>query len=125
GYIAPVFSDSRPGPASQLDLARAINRAVDEGTHVINISGGELSDNGEGEPALTNAISNCKDHGTLVVAAAGNDSCRCLHVPAALPSVLAVGAMDSQGRPLDSSNWGDLYQNQGILAPGEDMLGAA
>jgi subtilisin family serine protease len=56
--------------------------------------------------------------------AAGNDGGECLHLPAALESVLAVGAMDAQGRPLDFSNWGQAYQSQGLLAPGENLLGA-
>ena len=60
----------------------------------------------------------------LIVAAAGNNGCQCLHLPAALPTVLAVGAMDAQGLPLGSSNWGDAYQNEGILAPGEKVFGA-
>jgi subtilisin family serine protease len=58
------------------------------------------------------------------VSAAGNDGCDCLHVPAALSSVLAVGAMDSQGKPSDFSNWGTAYQSKGLLAPGENILGA-
>lgn len=58
------------------------------------------------------------------MAAAGNNGCECLHVPAALPAVLAVGAMDWQEQPLDISNWGKTYQTQGILAPGENILGA-
>jgi cyanobactin maturation PatA/PatG family protease len=58
------------------------------------------------------------------VAAAGNDGCDCLHVPAALESVLAVGAMDLSGNPISFSNWGQVYRSQGILAPGEDILGA-
>jgi cyanobactin maturation PatA/PatG family protease len=58
------------------------------------------------------------------VAAAGNDGCDCLHVPAALPTVLAVGAMDDEGRPLDFSNWGENYQIQGVLAPGKEISGA-
>jgi subtilisin family serine protease len=43
GLLVPVFSDRRPGQLSQLDLARAIEQAVDKGAHIINISGGELS----------------------------------------------------------------------------------
>jgi len=39
-------------------------------------------------------------------------------------ALLAVGAMDERGHPLDFSNWGDAYQQQGILAPGENILGA-
>jgi len=60
----------------------------------------------------------------LIVAAAGNDGCDCLHVPAALESVLAVGAMNASGEPLDFSNWGSKYRIQGLLAPGEQIVGA-
>ncbi|MGH7139053.1 MAG: S8 family serine peptidase, partial [Pirellulales bacterium] len=76
GVIAPIFSDDREGPTSQLDLARAINEAVEAGAHVINISGGELTNDGEAEPLLARAVRFCKDEGVLVVAAAGNNSCR-------------------------------------------------
>jgi hypothetical protein len=125
GLIVPIYADDDARPVPQMDLARAINQAVVAGAHVINISGGELTSKAEAEPMLANAVRNCYEQGSLIVAAAGNDSCRCLHVPAALPSVLAVGAADAEGRPLESSNWGDAYQTQGVLAPGSDMLGAA
>jgi cyanobactin maturation PatA/PatG family protease len=124
GLIIPVFSDNQKGSLSQLDLARAINQAVEQGAHVINISGGQLSASGEAEQLLAKAVQFCNDNNVLIVAAAGNDACRCLHVPAALPSVLAVGATNAGGLPLDLSNWGDVYQMQGILAPGENILGA-
>jgi cyanobactin maturation PatA/PatG family protease len=124
GLIVPVFSDNTTGALSQLDLARAINQAVEQGAHVINISGGQLAQTAEADPMLANAVRFCNDNGVLIVAAAGNDGCQCLHVPAALPSVLAVGAMNAQGLPFDFSNWGDAYQTQGILAPGENILGA-
>ena len=65
-----------------------------------------------------------RSSGVLIVAAAGNDGCDCLHVPAALPAVLAVGAMDDEGRPMDFSNWGENYQVEGVLAPGEGIPGA-
>ncbi|GAB4303078.1 MAG: S8 family serine peptidase [Oscillatoriaceae cyanobacterium] len=124
GLIVPVFSDNRRGSLSQLDLARAINQAVEAGAHVINISGGQLAQATEADPILAKAVKFCNDSGVLMVAAAGNDGCQCLHVPAALPSVLAVGAMNAQGLPFDFSNWGETYQTQGILAPGENIQGA-
>ncbi len=70
------------------------------------------------------AVQMCRDRNILMVAAAGNDGCDCLHVPAALRAVLAVGATDARGYPLDFSNWGKTYQSQGILALGENILGA-
>ncbi|MCP2729475.1 S8 family peptidase [Limnofasciculus baicalensis] len=123
GIIVPVFADDRR-KTSQLDLARGIEQAVNAGANVINISGGQLTDFGEADGWLKNAVRLCRENNVLLVAAAGNNGCDCLHVPAALPAVLAVGAMDANGKPLDFSNWGETYQIQGILAPGEDILGA-
>ena len=125
GLLGVIYSDRNAAPTSQGDLAHAIHEAVDAGAHVVNISGGEFSSTGQADAALAEAVRYCEDQGVLIVAAAGNDACRCQHVPAALPSVLAVGAMDERGWPLDSSNWGDAYQRQGILAPGHNILGAA
>jgi cyanobactin maturation PatA/PatG family protease len=126
GLIVPVFADGRDGlaPCSQIDLARAITQAVEQGANVINISGGQLAASAESDQLLANAVRLCKENNVLIVAAAGNDGCNCLHVPAALESVLAVGAMDVQGSPIGFSNWGEAYQNQGILALGENILGA-
>ena len=127
GLVAPIFNngtDDSIAPSSQLDLARAINQAVQEGAHIINISGGELSPSGTAHPILADAVRSCISSNVLIVAAVGNDGCDCLHVPGALPSVLAVGAMNADGLPLDFSNWGEKYQTQGILAPGENVLGA-
>ena len=123
GLIVPVFADERL-KLSQLDLSRAIEQAINAGADIINISGGQLTDFGEAEGWLEKAVRLCNERNVLIVAAAGNDGCECLHVPAAIPTVLAVGAMDEQEKPIDFSNWGETYQNQGILAPGENILGA-
>jgi cyanobactin maturation PatA/PatG family protease len=126
GLIAPIFSDSGSGlTCSQLDLARAILLAVEHGAHIINISGGQLTPSGLPEPMLAQAVETCLRRNVLIVAAAGNDGCDCLHIPAAAPSVLTVGAMDYLGAPLASSNWGAAYLAQGVLAPGMAVLGAA
>ncbi len=127
GAIVPVFANGPKNTlimCSQLDLARAILQAVEHGAHVINISGGQLSNSGEAEPLLAKAIQTCAERNVLLVAAAGNDGCDCHHLPAALDTVLSVGAMDAQGAPLDISNWGQAYQSQGILAPGLNIVGA-
>lgn len=128
GIIVPVFKDGIGGslvPCFQLDLARAITQAVREGAQIINISGGELSPSGAAHPLLADAVRNCATNGVLIVAAAGNEGFDCVHIPGALPSVLAVGAMNSQGLPLDFSNWGEKYETQGVSAPGENILGAS
>ena len=125
GLIAPVFRDFGERRLSQLDLARAIEQAVQEGAHIINISGGQQASDGQAEDILERALRLCEDNNVLVVAAVGNDGCPCLHVPAAVPSVLGVGALGADGKPLETSNWGDAYRSNGILAPGENIEGAA
>ena len=127
GLVLPVFADTGGDsltPCSQVDLARGVSQATEAGAHVINVSAGQLHASGSAHPLLGNAIQSAADRGTLIVAAAGNEGCACLHVPAAVPAVLAVGAMGGSGKPLDSSNWGSTYQSQGILAPGEAIVGA-
>jgi cyanobactin maturation PatA/PatG family protease len=125
GLILPVFRDAGEGKLPQLDLARAIERAVQEGASIINISGGERTADGQPESMLARALSLCEDNGVLVVAAVGNDGCDCLQVPAAVPSVLAVGAAGTDGEPLEINNWGSMYRTNGVLAPGRNMVGAA
>lgn len=127
GLVVPIFRDGPLGSISrctQPDLARAIRAAANSGANVINISAGQFSHTGTAHPVLAEAIQECRDQGRLIISAAGNDGCPCLHVPGALPSVLAVGAMDADGSPLEFSNWGSNYQLSGILAPGIDILGA-
>jgi cyanobactin maturation PatA/PatG family protease len=124
GLLVPVFRDAQQQRLPQLDLARAIEQSVQEGAHIINVSGGERSPDGEPEGPLRHALEFCADRGVLVVAAAGNDGCECLHVPAAFPSVLAVGASGPDGQPLATSNWGERYRANGVLAPGERIEGA-
>ncbi len=127
GLIIPIFGDAPGGGVAsclQLDLARAILMAVDRGAHIINISGGQPASSGEPEPLLADAIRTCVQRNILIVAVAGNDGCECLHLPAAAQSVLSVGAANALGTPIASSNWGGVYRTQGIVALGEDVLGA-
>ncbi|MFD5513921.1 S8 family serine peptidase [Streptomyces sp. NPDC127051] len=128
GLLLPVFRESPDGGVTrvpQLDLARAVEQAVEAGAHVINISGGERTPEGAPDSMLERALRLCEQNGVLVVAAVGNDGCDCLQAPAATPSVLAVGAADAAGTPLDINNWGAAYRLNGILAPGQDIQGAA
>ena len=126
--VYPVYREDESGglePTSQAALALAINRALADGADIINISSGQQTETGQAQHILADAVRSCCRAGKLIVAAAGNDGCRCLHVPAALDSVLAVGACDLDGQPLPFSNFGDVYFENGILAPGKDVKGAS
>lgn len=123
GLVIPVFDRRRPR-AQQLEIARAIESAVDAGAHVVNVSAGQYTDSGEADDWLERATDLCAERNVLLVAAAGNDGCDCLHVPAALEAALAVGAIGDDGEALGFSNWGVAYGRNGLLAPGEQILGA-
>lgn len=128
GLIIPILEEEpsagRIG-CSQLHLARGIELAAEAGAHVINVSAGELSSAGAAHPLLADAVRTAAARGALIVAAAGNDGCECLHVPAGLPGVLAIGAADENGAPLPSSNWGAAYRTSGLLVRGDGLPAAA
>jgi cyanobactin maturation PatA/PatG family protease len=123
GVSIPIFDcdPDRVASSQQGRLASAILDVTAAGADIINISAGQLVSGRDAEPTLMEAVRRCASSGALIVAAAGNDGCNCLHVPAALPCVLSVGAMRRDGRPLSQSNWGSVYGQQGILATGEDI----
>jgi cyanobactin maturation PatA/PatG family protease len=127
GFIIPVFESDAGGitrNTTQLDLARSIYKAIDIGVKIINISAGELNVSGYPDDQLAKALRTCEQKGILVVAAAGNDGCACLHIPASVDTVLTVGALNENGYPLLQSNYGKEYRSSGILAPGQKIKGA-
>ena len=59
GVLLPIFrsvGEQSFQPCSQLDLARAITQAVQQGAHVINISGGQFSPSGTAHPLLADVV---------------------------------------------------------------------
>ena len=127
GLIIPIYTQNAKGDfssVSQAHLAKSIKAAIDQGANIINISGGQFSKYGEPEFLLKQAIEDCHKAGILIVAAAGNEGCSCLHVPASNRQVLAVGSMDENGAPTPETNFGTHYQVNGILAPGKNLTAA-
>ena len=125
--VIPVYGEEANGEliaCSQMDLARSISQALQEGANIINISGGELTHSGKADPFIKSVVEQCAASNVLIVAATGNEGCECLHVPAALPTVLAVGAGNADGLPMEFSNWDESLSVHGILAPGERIVGA-
>ena len=62
GILIPVYGGDEAGeltPCSQMDLARGLSQALQQGAHIINVSGGELTPTGEAESFLTNAVHQC------------------------------------------------------------------
>ncbi|WP_019509125.1 PatA/PatG family cyanobactin maturation protease [Pleurocapsa sp. PCC 7319] len=109
---------------SVLNLARGFELGLELGANIIHCAACRPTQTGEAQDLLKQAIKKCLDNNILIVAPAGNNKGECWCIPAVLPGVLAVGAMKDNGKPFKFSNWGGNYQLEGILAPGEKILGA-
>jgi hypothetical protein len=95
-------------------LSAAIRAAADTGSSLINISLG--SDNPSSE--LQKAIDYAYSKGAIVIASSGNDSAVQPTWPAAYGNVVAVGAVDADGKQATFSNSGE---NLDISAPGTGL----
>ena len=87
-----VFPDAG-GPASNFDIAKAIDTAVADHCDIINMSLG----GGPKDDLTRAAIDRALNAGIVVVAAAGNDDRKPVSFPAALPECVAVSAMGRVG----------------------------
>ncbi|HBL12752.1 MAG TPA: hypothetical protein DD379_15395, partial [Cyanobacteria bacterium UBA11162] len=109
---------------SPLNMVRALEFALELGANIIHCGFCRPTQTGEGEELLVQAVKKCLDNNVLIVSPTGNNSGECWCMPAVLPGTLAVGAAKVDGTPCHFSNWGGNYAEEGILAPGEDILGA-
>jgi subtilisin family serine protease len=117
--ILPVKVLDATGKGSADRIAQGIQYAADRNARILNLSFGYKSACGC-SLTLARAINYAYEKGSLLIAAAGNDADKQqTSYPAASPRVLAVGALDRQGKEVNTSNRdGDLD----VLAPGKDIL---
>lgn len=94
------------------DLAQGIVFATDNGARILNLSLGSFSSSWTLEKALAYA----RQHGVLIVAAAGNQGLQLPYYPAASEGVIAVGATDAQDGWWPVSNYGVFVD---LTAPGD------
>lgn len=106
------------GQFSSFMLAHAIADAVDQDAKVVNLSEA-LTVNSR---AVATAVDYAWDRGVVLVAAAGNDGREGIAYPAALPHVVAVGAVDESGARWTGSNYGP---QMGVVAPGVGVWSTA
>jgi membrane-anchored mycosin MYCP len=100
-------------------LARGIERAVQEGADIINVSATNTD-----FPRLRQAVRLAQRHDVLIVAAAGNTDARKKAseqeaYPASYPGVLSVGAV-GQGGPL--SGFSNTASKVDVTAPGDGIV---
>ncbi|MFF4651443.1 S8 family serine peptidase [Streptomyces sp. NPDC001380] len=96
---------------------RAIHYAVDHGASVISMSIGGVDE----PPDLREAVAYAQRHDVVLIAASGNEASSQENFPAALPGVVAVGAVDKGLRVWRDSNYGSYLA---LTAPGVDVTSA-
>ncbi|ATB27869.1 S8 family serine peptidase [Melittangium boletus] len=106
--------------ASVSGVLSALEWCQRQKAHIATLSLGASLDMGR---TARDTFQAARDSGMLIVAASGNDSDSLqvapLSYPAAYPSVLAVGAVDSRGEVAPFSNGGETLS---LVAPGVDIL---
>ena len=107
-----------------LNLVHAFNQALELGANIIHCAACHPTQSGVAHELLEKAVRQAQDNNVLVVAPGGNDKGECWCIPAVLPGVLTVGAYKDNDQPAKFSNFGGQYNQQGVLAPGENILGA-
>ena len=115
-YPQVALGEWDSGPMFVSDVIQGIERALDSGPGVINMSFGF-----DGyDRLLADEIDVAFGTGTLLVAAAGNDFLEgnAAHSPAGLPHVLTVAATDEQNR---SSFFSNRSLAVDLSAPGENI----
>lgn len=104
----------KTGNGTMSDIARGIEWAIEKNLDVINLSLGS----NQNSYLLQQAIDNAWKNGIVVVAAAGNEGGP-VSYPAALPSAIAVSAIDSNYNIASFSNRGSKIE---FAAPGVNIL---
>ncbi|MFD8984001.1 type VII secretion-associated serine protease mycosin, partial [Streptomyces sp. NPDC059564] len=124
--VRVILEEGDPGRAQARDsksgaLAEGIRWAADHGADVINLSLGDDSDSAHHESAEDEAVQYALGKGVVVVASSGNGGERGDHTsyPAAYPGVIAVAAVDRQGRKAAFST---RHWYASVSAPGVDVV---
>jgi type VII secretion-associated serine protease mycosin len=115
--ILPVKATTTGGGGTSISLGHGISWAAQNGAAVINVSAGAGDTS-----AMRDGVTAAEQANSVVVAASGNRSLQTeVSYPAALPGVLAVGAIDRIGKPAAFSTIGPQVQ---ICAPGAAIAAA-
>ncbi|MGO0063622.1 S8 family peptidase [Brevibacillus fluminis] len=108
--VMPIKILDRQGQGTVELLASGINAAIDRGAKIIVTSLSSISTS----KSLENAVNRAEANGVIIVSAAGNEANRVTY-PAAYPTVIAVGAVQANNKPLYQSNIGPELN---LMAPG-------
>ena len=95
-------------------ILRAINRAIDDGVEVVNMSLGSGYYNGNEESIIEKAYQN----GVAIFAAAGNEATNGYEYPASYDNVCSIAAIMQDGSKAGFTNYGDMID---LAFPGVEI----
>lgn len=116
--LMPVKVVASNGNGDDLWLAQGVTWAVDHGAKVISMS--LIMDSPD--QAVAESVQYAFESGVTIAAAMGNDSSDRIRYPAAIASVIAVGATTRNDTRAGFSNYGPHID---VVAPGLDVLTTA
>ena len=106
------------GVGTYLWIASGVEKAVEDGADIINLSLGGVSEpvGYDSSAVLDDAVQYAISKGVIVVVAAGNDGVNAKYIsPANVEGTITVGAIDQAGNHAYFSNYGDCVD---FVAPG-------
>lgn len=109
---------------TRLAYVRALEAAYESGAKIVHSAIALPSQSGRTDPLVTRAMERLRDAGVLLISPSGNDHGTSWTFPAIAEYCLAVGNVNDQGNPVDSTNSGDLFEGHGVMANGTNILGA-
>jgi type VII secretion-associated serine protease mycosin len=112
--ILPVRVMTGAGGFTDASLSAGIQYAIKQHVGVINLSLGASATGPETSSAIAQALA----ANIVVVAASGNETASSVDFPAAVPGVIAVGAIDQNGQIWSQSNTGPQVA---LAAPGVEI----
>lgn len=122
----PIFchaSDLSQCPLVTEDhLLDAIKECIEAGANIINLSLGIHDQQHRISEKLKALYDEAERRGILIVAASGNQGANDISPLFHHPWVIPVGASNTEGRLLPSSNSGDWLWQRGVVAPGEHIV---
>jgi subtilisin family serine protease len=122
--LRPIFVAHEDSPAAEPEeLAAAILEAIAAGARVINLSLALLDPTTTGAAAVQAALDAAMRQGVLVAAAAGNQGVVGSTPITRHPWVIPVVACNGAGQPLAMTNLSASAGRNGLLAPGQSIVG--
>jgi hypothetical protein len=113
--ILPVDVYGSFGTTTTFDVAQGIQKAINSGANIINLSLGSAGDS----PVLHSLITYASERGIIFFSAAGNEPVTTPVYPAAYPEVIAVTAGDQNGQIASYANRGSFVD---IMTPGTSLV---